>query len=249
MNQSIKSVIALLILVALIVNVVAWLSRATSDTRTVIWSLRALPLVWVPLLALLIWADFRKDKLPNFLLRYAKGYFESNGLSFTMFPTVVGQTCTWLMLFQNRYERPCQTAISFRPGVGHLGIRRAKMNEVSVEFDCEGAAFGVIRVPYSVPADYQGKKVRFEVAAVTRYPEGHGQMLRYREGTNVSKHHKWGGDVAVMAVSGLAGHLHYHKASSFAVRMPINVAEHADGPPVVEILWLPGDPDSVNLGI
>src|SRR5205823_4574764 len=103
---------------------------------------------------LLIWGDFRMDKLPNFLLRYAGGYFESNGLSFAIIPRVVGQTCTWALLFQNRYEKPCHTAISFRPGVGHLRLLRAKMDEVSVEFECDGAAFGVVRVPYAVPAKY-----------------------------------------------------------------------------------------------
>ena len=138
----------------------------------------------------------------------------------------------WLVFFQNRYANPCHAAIGFRPSVPPLGILRPKLDEVRLEVDCPGGAFGSVRIPYTIPADEQGRKRWFELSAVTHYPAGRGMRLRFRDGMRVGSRHKSGVDTALMVASGLVGHLHYTRPARFKAQLPVSPRPSgADVPP------------------
>jgi hypothetical protein len=49
-------------------------------------------------------------------------------------------------------------------------------------FRCDPGAFGVIHQPVGIAPDRQGTTVEAELAAAVRWPRGHGEQLRSREG-------------------------------------------------------------------
>jgi hypothetical protein len=241
MGQSAKSVLALVVLLALAAGALGWLTSGVGGYPGATPWLRATPLVGIPALALLVFADFRREKLPNFLRTFG-GYFERDGLCFVILPATDGQRFWWTVAFQNRYERPCRTHLTFRPAVPSFGWRRPQIAEARVEITCEGAAFGTVEISCALPLRYQGKRLRFEVAAATTYPAGRGSLLRYREGMRVGRRQKGAADTALMTVAGLTGHLHYTQSASFLVQLPrIGADTEAAGAPRLEIRWRPGD--------
>lgn len=247
MNQSVKSLIALFILFTLGASVLGWVTKSGIEgiPGSRYW-LRACTIPCVAAFALLIWADFRKEELPNFLRRVAGSYFERDGLSFSILPARSGDLFFWKILFQNRYQNACSVSIVFRPAVGNLGVRRPVMPEVHTSIQCEGAGFGSVIIPYGIPERYQGKNLFFEVSASTLYPNGRGKLLRFREGTQVGGRQSSGADMALTVAAGLSGHLHFHKSARFKASMPKDVLEHlpANVDTQFEQLWVPGQSES-----
>jgi hypothetical protein len=135
--------------------------------------------------------------------------------------------------------------VAFRPAAQVLGLGRPDQDEVRVEIDCDGGAFGYATVPYGIHAKYQGKKLQFELIAITQFSGGKGKMLRFRDGLPVGKHHKSAADLAVTALSVLALHPHFTNSATFKLRLPNNVASEALGEMNQQILWRPGDPVSI----
>jgi hypothetical protein len=79
-------------------------------------------------------------------------------------------------------------------------------------------------VPYAVPADRQGKSVRFNVGGATKYSEGRGKLLRFREGVRVLPP-KGIADYLVTGLAALAGEIHISGEASFSMTFPRDVAE------------------------
>ena len=244
MNQSLKSVLALIVLITLGAGVFGWTMPAKEFPAGYQFWIRFSPLVCLLTLLLLIWGDFRSDKVPDFLRRRFKGYFEHEGLCFGFVPSTTDSNFCWLVFFQNRYANPCHAAISIRPGIANLGIIRPSIPELKIQIECEGAAFGVARVRCDIPKQYHGKRLWFEVSGQTHYPEGRGTLLRFRDGIKVGSRHKSGLDTALLAVSGLAGHLHYASQARFRTIIPAGMDETlASGSAVqIQVLWRPGMP-------
>ncbi|MFI5379697.1 MAG: hypothetical protein ACHRHE_10395 [Tepidisphaerales bacterium] len=183
MNQSLKSIIALLILIALACSVFAW-TIGRPDVTT--WSFRlGAPVVTIALGWVLIRSEFRKDIVPDHLRKAFGSFFESDGLSFATAVQVENGICFLLIFFQNRYQRSCEAEIELKPAPGSFSILCPKIDRVRVPLNVGPAEFGFVRVPYPVPAKYQGKTLRYDVAANVKYPAGHGRMLRFRDGARV----------------------------------------------------------------
>jgi len=241
MNQSIKSVLALVILICLGASVFGWTARGIENVPDSRFWMRASGIVLLPAIALLVWADFRRDRVPDLLRKHVKRYFDRDGFCFAILPSIKDGRFAWQVFFQNRYERPCKALVAFRPATRFIGFGRADLGDVRIEIDCDGGGFGSAMVPYGIPLTYQGKKQQFELVAISRFPGGKGKMLRFRDGMKVGKHHKSIADMAVTALSVVALHPHFTHPATFRVRLPDKVSSEAIGEIDQQILWRPGD--------
>jgi hypothetical protein len=242
MNRSIKSVLALIILLCLGASTLGWTTRGIEGVANSQFWMRASALLLLPTVGLLVWAEFRRDRAPDFLRKVARGYFERDGFCFAVLPSVKDGRFEWLVLFQNRFERSCKALIAFRPATRFVGFGRAGVSDVRVEIECEGGGFGSATVPYGIPSSYQGKALRFELIAFSEFPGGKGRMLRFRDGVPVGNHHKSMADTAVTALSAVSLHPHFSESATFKVQLPANVNVEAVGDASQQILWRPGDP-------
>ncbi len=235
-----------MVLVLLGASVLGWTTRGIQGVRESQFWMRACVLPLLLVLWLLVWGDLRREKLPDLLRAVGRPYFEHDGLCFHVTPLVRDRQFFWRVAFQNRYERTCEGVIRFRPAVRSLGITRPALAEATADVRCPGAAFGFAIIPYAIDQRYHGKVIRFEVAAVTRYPEGKGKLLRFRDGLKVGTRHKSGGDLALLALAGLAGHLHYTSQATFKVRLPAQVSDQAVGEETQQIVWQPTNSPRVD---
>lgn len=241
MNRSVKSILALVILICLGASVLGWTTRGIEGVPYSRFWLRASGLILLPAIGLLVWADFRRDLAPDLLRRRVKRYFEQDGFCFAVLPAMVDGSFAWRIFFQNRYERPVKAVVAFQPATRFVGFGRADMPEVRVEIDCEGGSFGLADVPYEIPQAFQGKKQKFELIAFSQFPQGKGRMLRFRDGLKVGKHHKSVADTAVTLLSATALHVHFKNPATFGVRLPENIQPKGLGEMSQAILWRPGD--------
>jgi hypothetical protein len=241
MNESAKSLLALLILVCLGASVLGWTTRGINGVPNSAFWMRASGVLLVPAIALLVWADFRRDRAPDLLRKWVgKKYFEQNGFCFAILPSVDRGCFAWQVLFQNRYERACKAMVAFRRA-SLFDMGKGDLADVRLEIDCDGGAFGVATVPYAVPPECQGKKLRFDLIAFNRYPGGKGRMLRFRQGMRVGRRHKSEADAAVTALSILALHPHFTHSAQLRMKMPNDVSDTAVGEMQQRIIWRPGD--------
>jgi hypothetical protein len=129
------------------------------------------------------------------------------------------------------------------PPVKTLGFGSRQFQGVGVDLRCEGGAFGVASAPIGIPAKFQGRKTRFDVAAATSYPGGRGALLRFKNGLRVGKADTSNlGSTVLTASLLLIGHVHYHRPARITFNLPQGVVEEAPPiEPTVEALWQPGD--------
>ncbi len=175
MNRSLKSVLALVILVSLVACAMGWTVGGIEGVPSSRFWMRVSGLLAVGALILLLRAEFRQDLAPDFLRRGVKAYFEQNGLCLAVLPSVENNHFAWQILFQNRFERACRSTIAFRPAAPTFGFRKPTLSGVKVEIDCPGGAFGFVSIPYQVESEYQTKQVQFELIASTTFPDGKGR--------------------------------------------------------------------------
>jgi len=239
MNRSVKSVLALIVIVCLFASAFGWMDHGIKGL-IVPGSLLA------AVFALLIWAEFRRDHAPDFLRQQFKRYFERDGLCFAILPWVKEDAFAWRVFFQNRYERPCEALIAFRPATRFVGFGRASLPEVRVPIRCDGGAFGLATIRFGIPQKHQGRNIQFEVIAFAQFPDGKGKMLRFRDGIRVGRKNRSAADTAVSALSIMALHPHFTHAATLKLQLPIDVQAEASGEITQEILWRPGDPETIE---
>ena len=129
-------------------------------------------------MAILARPQRRRDIVPDYLGRSSGPVFERDGLCFTVSLDAEDRTATFIIMYQNRYDRALAAYIALRP-VG------SSVATISPRIDCGPAGFGVAKFPVAVPARHQGKSVTMEIGASTEFPLGKGREVRFRTGRGV----------------------------------------------------------------
>lgn len=118
---------------------------------------------------------------------------------------------------------------------------------VAINMPIEGGAVGVARAPIGIPAKFQGRRIIFDVAAATRYPQGKGSLLRFRNGLRVGGiggiNGSGTGEIAVTIAALAAGGIAISRPTHITCTAPQGVAEAtpAELAPTMEVWWKPGD--------
>jgi hypothetical protein len=246
MNEAIKVTCVVVLMFGTPIAAFAWADDRPSETT---WALRlCLPAISVAAIALFLRLHFRADKVPDFLSRRARRYFNRKGFCFAPFAENRGGICFLAVYFQNQQDAPCIGWIAVQPGPDFF-MRRPAIPAVVFQIDCEAAAFGIARVAVPLPRETQGKRQSFEVGASVNYFQGRGRTVRFRDGTLLSTACNFENERA--ALLGAAGLLTGHILISFPVRtaidLPAGVAVDftPDGTTEVQTLWKLGDPPLV----
>jgi hypothetical protein len=185
MNESIKAVLGLIIAACALAGIMAWVPGATNEASVVRWWFRiGCPVLAVICLVPLVWAQTRKDKVPDFLARITPRYFERDGFCFAVVPQAAGGDCTLHIYFQNRYDRPCSAQILIRGSSG-LFSGGPDLSDVTLGLSCGPAEFGRSTIPWAIPRSLQGETVSLSLYAGVKYPNGRGTLMRYRDGLRV----------------------------------------------------------------
>ena len=241
MGQSVKAILQLTLIVGAVVGLCAWVISDRPDDA--VWVTRfAAPAVALVAGFILFRAATRKDLAPDMLRDQFGSYFERDGLCFAPVVAVAEGRCFFNAYFQNRYSGACAAELIFQPGKKFIG--RHNVPTVAFEVDCPGGAFGVVRIPYPVPGEYQGRQVSFDVVARTRYPAGAGKLLRFREGMRVGTPSSSSAAVAKTVGLLAVGVISYSKAANCTLMLPTGVAATNVGEAAMEteILWQPDLP-------
>jgi hypothetical protein len=172
-------------------------------------------------LAILSRRRHRYDVAPDYLGRCIGHIFERDGLCFTISIESDGQTATFTVMYQNRYEGRAVAQVALRP-VG------STVATVSSLFECGPAGFGVVKFPVAIPARHQGKWVTMEIGASTDYPLGKGEEVRFRAGRSVQNDSEFRYrplNIRALPGSSLPGIL-IQTATTIRIALPSNVAEY-----------------------
>src|SRR5947208_3400169 len=113
MYQSLKAICIAVIMAAVFVSLIAWTDDRPS---TATWLLRALSaLSGILAIGIFLFLKWKLDLAPDVLALQVGRYLEQNGFCFHLEPRAVDGKCVFLLLFQNRYERPCTASVAIRP--------------------------------------------------------------------------------------------------------------------------------------
>ena len=243
LRESVKSVLALVVVIGFVVGLISW-SADRPDGET--WAYRvAGPAVAAAALAALLAVHFKRDRAPDLLRGVAGQYFDRAGFCFALSTDVREGRFVLQVHFQNQFERPCLGRVALRPAVGFF-LGRAKIESVGCDVECGPGAFGVATLPLAVAAAAQGTRQKFEVGAAVEYPAGRGRRLRFGEGVPLSHNSRFSGpfNTALTLAGAAAGMIVLSHPASAMLDLPAGVEEELDAPPAprVETLWRLGDP-------
>ena len=172
--------------VSVIFGLAAWLIPIHDQEAVFGWTVRIGACVLGPLsLVGLIWLLAKSDQLPDLLWKVPGRHFGRDGVVFA-FDVVVRDGIGYLRIhYQNAYEKDADVAVLVRPSQDFL-MHRNDIEPIEVDFVCGPAAYGMIDVPWAIPAAYQGTKQSFDVGASIAYLNGTGKLLRNRVGEPLS---------------------------------------------------------------
>jgi hypothetical protein len=243
MSEAIKVACVVVLMVGTVVAVFVWTDDRPS---AVTWVIRVgLPVACVAAVAVFLKVHFRKDKVPDYLARYTRNYFNRNGFCFALTAENRGGICYLTVYFQNQYDRPFVGRVALRPSQGFF-MNRPAIPAVLLAIDCDAAGFGIARTQIPVPEELQGKRQLFEVGAAVGYPQGKGSRVRFRDGTLLSRDTEFCDDRGeLLAVAGvLTGHIIISFPTRTPIVLPANVATDIPDDRVTEVqmLWRLGDP-------
>ena len=245
MGQSRKQLIQLAMIALLFTAGCAWFAPLPQNAT--VWSLRllpALPSLW--LIWLLVKESRRPDTLPDLLHANVGAYFERNGICFAPVIETAHGVCVLAFYFQNRFSRAAKARIAMRPIRSLLRIRSTTLPAISVSIECPGGAFGLVRIPFSIPIAHQGKPHTFHIAAENTYFLDHGVRLRRSRGQAVGPicdlrlWHRVAEAIFGLVLFGLSRTM---SPARVRLTLPCDVVETApEGEPHLQILWEPDAP-------
>ena len=181
MRNEIKNILQVALVAVLIVAAFAWANVNSSlSISATAWAYRILSLLAAAVLAAVLIRDrFRKEDLPDHLRSMVPRPFEINGLCFGFVTEATDGRGELHVLFQNRFANPCNVRLILARHHGFVSSARL-LEFPQIHIECEGGAFGMVRVPLAVPRKWQGKRKTFSIKGLVKYPNGRGKLLRYR---------------------------------------------------------------------
>lgn len=215
------------LLTTLVVWVVDDSSHGVQESRHIVWILRvAAPIVAIVGIGAFLWMHYRPDRVPDFLRQRYGDYFYCQGFVFAFGPVLTHEGTAWLEVgFQNQHAMRCLGRITLRPARGFF-LGRAAIAPVCVEIPCEPAGFGVALIPFPLPREVQGKQHAFDIGASAEFPEGVGELLRFRDWTAVADDDRFGGDLPLAGEILLAiVRRRAHKPSQIKLDLPSAVSD------------------------
>lgn len=209
------------------------------------WVLRfVFPAVTLAAIGMFLMLHFRRDRAPDYLQQQMGDYFNRGGFCFAPQATTIDGAAYVEVWFQNQHARQCRATICLRPARNFFLDRNA-IQPILCDINCEPGAFGVARIPLSLPKQFQGKLQSFEVGASVHYPQGKGRLLRFRDGVVIRQNADFlSASRLAFAVAGVAtGTLGLITPAQIKLQLPSGVSENAEGlKPQVSTLWMLGDP-------
>jgi hypothetical protein len=244
MSESIKAVLSLILIVAIIVAVLFWWDDRPNQTA---WIVRIASSVTVVIaLAGLMALHWRKDVVADYLRPICGDrFFNRDGFSFAFSAVEKDGVCQFVAYFQNQQDQPSLGRITLRPARGFF-LTRAKIEAISFDIECEPAAFGIATVPVPLPPDLCGRKQSFEVGASVEYPQGKGRRVRFRDGiflrTNAAFGNPFG--TALTVAGAMTGQIVMTRPATVKIELPLAATDEipAGMVPEVRTLWRLGDP-------
>lgn len=237
MNQSLKAVLwAIVIFGTLAVVGIEMQIRVSPQNHKIALLIGT---VTSALAVVLIAVSFRKDKAPDFLRKLAPRAFERDGFAFALVPRTARGSLQLSLLFQNRYSGACSARVVVKPQAGSKHARYKALN-MALPVDCPQAGFGVCEVGWDLPQELQGQQVQLEVAASVVYPEGRGELLRFKEGMRVGKADS--DNLGLTILGAFAGAIVVTRPARTAIRMPSVLPPPTEAPPhlVRRVFWMRG---------
>jgi hypothetical protein len=247
MNESIKAVLGLMVAACVLIGIMSWFPSMTNQVSAVTWWLRiGCPILGAIFLAPLIWAQTRKDKVPDYLARISPRYFERDGFCFAVIPQVASGDCSMHIYFQNRYDRPCSTQILIRGSSG-LFSGRPDLSDITLGLSCAPAEFGRSTIPWAIPQNLQGKTVSLSLYAGVKYPDGRGTLLRYRDGLRVGAVGTDAWREGLQIAGAIGGALVLSRPARIKLTLPSGVSASKQDAIIIadtKTIWKLGDPVS-----
>ena len=134
MNESLKAVFQLLVIVGSIVSFVGFAVESfLVGFISAVFALASL--------GALIWGMRRRDKVPDFLKRVGGEMLERDGFCFKMIVSSIEGRCTLDLYFQSRYERASRAAIVLQPSQGFF-LNRPGLASMVVKIECPPGGYG-----------------------------------------------------------------------------------------------------------
>ena len=253
MRKMPKYIIAVLLFFSALASILLWVGGDLPDLDEETNHFLRVGSTVIALLCVVVilWAATRRDRAPDFLRRLFGNSFERDGFCFVLVPNLAGDVFVLNVYYQNRYARPCRARVVLMrrtmPPSGRVPW--------PVDIECEGGVFGVARIPWSIPACFQGACHTFDVYATVDYPQGRGEMLRFKEGGSVGappvKPFSLMGILQKVPVvlAACVGVLMWSNPATLKLNVPLGVAEWPPGEkrPSAVTFWRRGDQEQVDL--
>jgi hypothetical protein len=242
-RESIKVLCVVAFMFAVPAAFVVWSDDKPSDLN---WVFRIVwPVVSIAAMALFFKMHFRPDLAPDYLRQCVTNYYNRGGFCF--FPTLskADELCYLDIYFQNQQDAPCVGRVALRPAKNFF-LDRSPIETFGVEIACPPAAFGLARLPISIPKQLQGKRQSFEVGASVEYPQGKGKTLRFRDGMVLRTNAEFGNafHTTLIVTGALTGHIILSRPAKLIATLPMDVRApiQSGQMPDIAILWTLGDP-------
>ena len=185
----------------------------------------------------------KPEKLPDLLRDRAATYFERDGLCFApAIETTRLGACELALYFQNRYEGRVVARVQVLPPLRPWRLKRHDLPVRTFAIQCPGGGFGVARAAFPVPHAYQGRRMTFELGAGVKYPDGRGELLRFRGGVRAGStcDTSAGGQLLAAVLALPLGLLGSSTAATATLTLPQGLSSNADdGGEFSEIIWWP----------